>query len=782
MSEYTLKKSTTSKNMESKAKTIDNTHSGNSVVVRCHLGDLVVEIPQLNHKNIKYITKSSHEIDEDCDVKMRTVISIEMNPELDDMLFVKLVNNISDVYEFYEIMDIWALGNQFFDHMELTQKTIGKIQNWINHLGRSSYIWNNLTNKPDYNLELQKKRFYPFYNIKCKEWKEVASEARENKEYPPTNSKIFEQGNDDGKDFTVEQTVSQKHNNFMSYPVLNPNKYGNIKQTIKCLKILVSLELKHEAMEAFMRLCLTPAYCHIIKSPEVWKLMSDMIVDSHARNIVMYVVYYAQYILRHESTKMFSQVRRNYRVLHKYEELLTQPDSHDLHIERDPYIQQLPDDTFISQTVPFYLREKRIINPPDVFERRLFLATGGSLANIDLKNLKATLSGSILIPCVTRSPLEERFLGVRLDPIRKIRGYTPTHCPKYYELSEQDLNFLSFLEYFYPSYDSLKDHEYIKEVITEKNEKLVKFDMKTYIEKKENKEDPNDKEDKMPDYNKLADMDISLTTHTFDDFRENARSLFKQIKHNVRFRGPVWMIEIETLASFKFKIYGPGLIRPIDLFRIPYDAAKMVKKFHVPCVRMWFEGTQEVDILDGKIVAGSSSADDLIIFDSCLRALKSGVNNSYKWFSCNKIPADVILKYAQRGITTVLNKKERLALEAYMLIGKRWKNLLDVAPDGQLDANSMDIFGVMSDKHKFFHSAQFDSGIRMNLRNTLFVEDNSFYSKRQSVNYPEHNTVYGGDLAIKTNNSVNPPKLENITKYIRYLSNDQWMSDNEDAE
>lgn len=780
MSEYTPKKSETSEKMEFKAKKFDNIPSGHTLLVRCHLGDAVVEIPQSNHKNSKYIFKSSYEVEESCDFKMRTVIIISMNSSLDDMLFVKLVNNITDVYEFYEIMDILALGNGFFDLMELTQKTICKIQNWINRLGRSSYVWNNLTNKPDYNLELQKKRFYPFYHIKNKEWKEISSEARENKDYPPTNSKIFEQGNDDGKDFITEKAISQKHNNFMSYPVLNPSKYGNIKKVSNCLKILIDLDLKHEAMEAFLRLCLTPSYCHIIKYPDVWKLITPLIDNIHAKNIMLYVVYYAQYILRHESTKMFSQVQRSYRVLWTYSELRIQPDAHDAHIERDPYIQQLPDDTFISQTVPFYLREKRIINAPNIFDRRLFLATGGALVDVDLKALKASLSGSILIPCITQSPLEERFEGIRIDPIRKIRGYIPTHCSDYYGLTEQDLDFLSYLEYFYPSYDSLKDHEYIKEVLTEKNEKIVKFDMKSYIEKKEREEVPDYKDDRMPDYNKLADMDISLTTHTFDDFREKAMELFKQIEKNVQFRGPIWIIEIETLSSFKFKIYGPGLLRPIDLFRVPYDASKMVKKFHVPCVRMWFEGKQETKFSEEKISTDPKTVNGIIVYDSCLRALKSGINDSYKWFSCNKIPADVILKYAQRGITTVLNKKERQALEAYMLIGKRWKELLEINPDGKLDSNHMDIFGVMTDKHKFFYPAQFNSGIRMNLRNNMFVEDNSFYSKRQSVNYPSHGTKYGGDLAIKTNNSVNPPKLENITRYIRYCKDDEWLSDNDE--
>ena len=66
--------------------------------------------------------------------------------------------------------------------------------------------------------------------------------------------------------------------------------------------------------------------------------------------------------------------------------------------------------------------------------------------------------------------------------------------------------------------------------------------------------------------------------------------LANQIKSNCIHIGEVWIKKIYTLATFKYKIYGPGLIRPIDLFRIPYPPEKMVKKFHCPIVRSWYDG------------------------------------------------------------------------------------------------------------------------------------------------------------------------------------------------
>ena len=279
----------------------DEIHAGYTLVVICNLSKNIIKIPQKDHKNIKYISKSVYHIkDAESFSKMIAIVNIEMSPELDDMLFIRLVDNIVDDYGFKEIIEILGAGNEYFENIELTRNTVSKIQNWINKLGKNTYIWDNLTNKPDYNLELQRKRFYPFYNTRSKEWTEVANNVRQNVDYPPTDSKIFEIGTDDSKDFDIEHIVSQKHNNFMSYPVLNPSQYGNINEYISYIKILIKLKLQAEALEVFLRLCITPSSCHVIKSIDLWKLLNPIIVDINAYNIVMYALYYAQYIFRHE--------------------------------------------------------------------------------------------------------------------------------------------------------------------------------------------------------------------------------------------------------------------------------------------------------------------------------------------------------------------------------------------------------------------------------------------------------------------------------------------------
>ena len=721
------------------------------ITINCVLGAAVVALKQADRRNVKYMMIEGNPAPLNPNASSLT---ITLDPILDDSLFIKLIDNIADTYEFSEIMDILDLGSEYFENLEITMRTANRVQRWINRLGRTRYIWQNLTQSPDYNLELFRARYYPFFHVKSKEWKQIAAEGGAQANYPPVASH-FEKGCDEDDDFRSESNVAKRHNNFMGYPVLNPSKYGNIAEHTKCLGILIKLNLNLEALEAFMRLCITPASCHIVKSPEVWGLIKPLINDAETKSIIDYCLYYAYYILRHESTKMFSQVRRAYRVIFNYAEILAQPDTHTAHIECDPNIQQLSDDTFIDLTVPFYLREARAINPPDVFARRLFLATGGAISGIDFKSLGASISGSILIPCVTKSPLEKRFEGV--DSYAKRITF---RAPYEESLAREDKDFLAYLEYFYPSYESLKPAEYTK-TVAERRLDIAKFNMRAHIEEKERQHDPDDRASSEGiDYNKLADIDISITTSTFDEFRERAGILCDQIKANCKYRGAVWMAEIETLSSFKFTIYGPGLTRPLDVFRIPYDPAKMVKKFHVPGVRMWYEGCI-IARIDHDIHIESSVNPGLYAYDSCVNALKSGVNDAYKWFSCNKIPADVILKYAERGITTILNKKERAALVEYMKISPRWNAL----------ANAADTFGVMRDTHKFFHPAMFDAGIRMGLRNDIFPPEDSFYSKRMPISYPQNITAYDGNLAVKTHNELYPPNIENITKFIRHARN-----------
>ena len=87
------------------------------------------------------------------------------------------------------------------------------------------------------------------------------------------------------------------------------------------------------------------------------------------------------------------------------------------------------------------------------------------------------------------------------------------------------------------------------------------------------------------------------------------------------------------------------LTRDIDLFATYKTPCELVKNYHLDAVRMYYDSYT------------------VRMYNSCFAALSTGINATYKWFSCNKIPCEIVLKYAQRGYSTLLNNGEAMSLK-----------------------------------------------------------------------------------------------------------------------
>ena len=694
--------------------------------------------------------------------------------------------------------------------------------------------------------------------------------------------------------------------------------------------------MTRELISMACRLLLSPKDCHIYNCRDFWQLINPLMDSKEIYSLFEYCANYAMYILRQEETIMFSQVKLKYRVM------LDLQDAHYIntfaksHLEQTPHVIQLTGSRIINN-IPFYLSGKRSIVDYKEFNRRFDMATGGALRNVDLASIGAAVTGSILIPCVHKSPLEELFGASNFNRRRqKNLKYeymidTPT--------TMEDVAFMNYLEYYYPSYVSLSDADYIKQVcevgqtelaidqvfkydtnetlekhvyaqqqrkqamrenfdkfveqkrknieafavdtenpeefvdvndsIEEKNKdintdysdsedyesnspskkttniddinddidktlldeaaldsaaldsaNIQKNNEEKNVEEKDieecgiklkglsiadgqqqstnqhstnkqsfklkrvrkarkshrrknktnNTDKPNNadkannadesdetKEPKLMiddktiakiEYNQLADIDISITTLDFEAFRKNVKYLYDNIKKNCAHRGPVYIKEIHTIASIKYKIYGPGIPRPMDIFRIPYDPAKMVKKFHVHAVKMFY---------DGKVT----------MFRSCMACLLSGVGESYKWFSCNKNPADVLLKYAQRGISIIMNTKELNTMREYMLLNPRWKNLLSTI---KIKNNNI-APGPLTYMHAFFRSGLYDAGIRLGLR--TFESDVPINNNVLCMTQPSTLTSYGLNMICRDVNKWYVPDVNLIAACLDHVEREQ---------
>lgn len=418
------------------------------------------------------------------------------------------------------------------------------------------------------------------------------------------------------------------YSNFSAY---EPRK-GDVNDLLVMLKKMKTLGVPTDKF--LYQMMITPDLCHVIKRKEFWDMCSL------PPDVVTHGLYYAMYILAFEEMVRFSKVTVGHRSVFTHNEALLIP-NHPTHVQTDPFIQQLTDNRRISDNVALHMRGNRRLTTPAEFSRRLYLATGGCLEGINFGEMGAAVSGSILIPCACVTPLEDNFKS-------KYWGVLPKQESRWAgkELSREDKEFLLYCEYYYPSVDSL-----------EKVEKKSKS---------------------------ISDIDISVTVSSGAEFRVAAANIFRGIKKNCP---TVKMDMVETGASFKYVIYGPDLLRPIDLFQIYYHASVMTKKFYFGCVKMWIGGT-----------VGANPK--LYMHRECVAALLSGVNERYSWFSCNKIPVDTECKYMIRGFPVILNDVEKQNKIAFLETSKKW-------------SIGTDIFGEVSPKHSVFSDDQV--GVRYGL-------------------------------------------------------------------
>ena len=493
----------------------------------------------------------------------------------------------------------------YFKEYRVSEFIIGIIKNYLSLMSIDiKYIWTSLTDKTDYNLVLFRKRKLPYYKIQCKNWVKINIDIHNNDGYTPDIA--------DNADVNYD-------NNYLACPILPIEKY-NINHIINKVELLQKLNLHNLAFELVLRAMIHPYYCHIINYKQALDIIDKNMLNSLP--IIEYCMTYAMYILRQEETISFSRVSRKVRFLFSIDAASRWPVFDNISLSQSPYVIQLTDG-IIDKSIPLYLSGSRRINNIETFHHRFNIATGNAFNAIDLKYLNASVCGSILIPCVHINPLENLFDS-----------------------------FTAYLEYYYPGYNSLYKSDYDREIMPSHTENIIisyEDDEPIIIKKIIQK---NTK------YEKMADIDVSITTNDFATFKERAYILYEQVVKNCKNNGEVYIKEERSETNTKFKIYGPGLPRPFDIFKTFNSPAKLVKLFHLSAVRMYYDG-------------------NLMMYRSCISSLLSGVCETYKIHSCRKVPADIILKYVIRGISIVLNKNEIDTITAYIKSSQRWRYIFN---------------------------------------------------------------------------------------------------------
>lgn len=663
-----------------------------------------------------------------------------------------------------ELLEILDHANRYFDEFVIPAQLVSQLEKYVNSLVQAPNTWTALTSRPDYNLIRYKRRNLPSFNIEQKLWK--ASNIRIN-DYPQEISQIDQPEKDLSPDTKI---VKDTNSNYLGWQMLALDNYPDIDKLTKQIFTLGNLGFNKLALKMAMYLLLSPYNCSIIHSVDFWRWLKqkmtvsdlaneqDQIAKSLLQELVKYCLSYALYIFRHEETIMFSKVIRGHRTILSIDSTSEWP-YFNVHPLRNPYVLQLTGNSPMMNCVPFYLHGERRICTKAEFLRRFNLATGGAFKGIDLKQLGAAVTGSILIPCAHVSPLESDF-----DQPFNYQRKIPCQCPQGVEYGPEDTAFMRYLNYYYPGYESLRDEDYIKEMKlqTIENDEFkydddvdpLEVDVRNTIKIKQIELVDQSKE--KVTYNSLSDIDISITALKHEDFKEKALLLYKQIAENCKHRGPVYINEVKTIASIKYKLSGPGIPRPIDIFRIFYIPEVMIKKFHTHAVKMYYDG-------------------EIKMFRSCAAALLSGIGDDYHWFSCNKVAADVLAKTMMRGITVVLNQNEKAAFNIWLETEPRWAKLLKFH-----NIKTNEIYSAMNSKHPFFRPDISQSGIRKGLRH--FHRSGEVHNI--GIKIPTNKRA-NFNLQFRTNTAILPPDINAVSPCIDDIvdkHDNSWIEDEETPE
>jgi hypothetical protein len=292
----------------------------------------------------------------------------------------------------------------------------------------------------------------------------------------------------------------------------------------------------------------------------------------------------------------------------------------------------------------------------DTFKNRLLLFSNSN--NIDIfKNLDWTniaISGSV-IPATCR----------KIDPLEKDGGYTTKQFfDTYYKDSDIDVmcdlpTYVLFIDKVNYMIDVFRKNilEKFPESINPINVVCAK-NAALQITKKYIDEHYNGKITDVEAYKIYCKIKVEEDWYTDDKYSKiNEIVTMENFKYYIHDNNESKKPEIGE--NIKFHISSPYLSRNFEIFRIKYNFFATVSRFHLPCVRGYYDGNE------------------LYLLPSAISALLTNKCIDYKYFAGVRSPFEILLKYIFRGYTIFLNKKEMVKMVEYIKNSEKWKNIFN---------------------------------------------------------------------------------------------------------
>lgn len=398
------------------------------------------------------------------------------------------------------------------------------------------------------------------------------------------------------------------------------------------------------------------------------------------------------------------------------------------------------------------------INTLEEFKTNFNIFTTGNpnydlFQNYDCKKNKCAFSGSIMSACVQKnSPLLSTF-----ESFNKKNNYINNYTDflnEYYANADIDImfyyedifkfidsvyelyntviiNMCNYSKYVEPSHIKIKLHKSVYVFVTEKfildNIKTDEKDIIIFV--KENIDDDNIKAMFKPFYDKLIiekeqKLLSKFTSEEIDKLKKIYPDIFNYDNINLKIYinqeyNDVKPIDVDI--SYKYSITSTHLLHNLELFPVKYnDFLAVVSKFHLPCVRSFYDGT------------------NVYMTPSCISAHMTFMNLDYKYVAGTKDIMNIINKNRLRGYGTWNSEGEKKYIGEYCSNVSTWSSLLGT--------DSKKIFGPLSLNNKFYRPRYFNMDEYINA--TPIDLDNRYDNKLKHKDIIHNNDLIN-DMIIK---------------------------------
>lgn len=215
---------------------------------------------------------------------------------------------------------------------------------------------------------------------------------------------------------------------------------------------------------------------------------------------------------------------------------------------------------------------------------------------------------------------------------------------------------------------------------------------------------------------------------------------------------------IKICENIKFKIRSPKM-KTVELFRSKTkDFFGMVAKFHLPCVRSYYQGN------------------DVYILPTCTTAMMTGINIDYKYFAGVRDPIEILNKNRMRCFGSLLSDNEKKHMAYYNNnVKESFGGLFHVAGNDKNEINKM--FGPRVLTDKIFKPLVYTQNLPPSTYhnpNVMYITTLDELKQYYKYKYGYDENIFGFNLfTIKTindNGSLNPLKTWVANEYYNFLS------------